>query len=49
MYRSTDTSEAIKSIQQKIWLDKPLEECVILSLQMIEDARLMQIHGLKMR
>lgn len=49
MYPSADTPEAVKRIQQKIWLSKPLEERIVRSLQMIEDARLLQIHGLKMR
>ncbi len=49
MYRSLDTPEAVKRIQQKIWLSKPIEERIVRSLQMIEDARLLQIHGLKMR
>jgi hypothetical protein len=49
MYRSPDTPEAIKLIQQRIWMAKPIEERILLSLQMIEDARLIQIHGLKMR
>ncbi len=49
MYRSLDTPEAVKRIQQKIWLAKPIEERIVRSLQMIEDARLLQIHGLKMR
>jgi hypothetical protein len=49
MYPSPDTPEAVKRIQQKIWLAKPLEERIVRSLQMIEDARLLQIHGLKMR
>ena len=49
MYPSLDTPEAVKRIQQKIWLDKPIEERIVRSLQMIEDARLLQIHGLKMR
>ena len=49
MYRSPDTPEAVKRIQQKIWLAKPIEERIVRSLQMIEDARLLQIHGLKMR
>jgi hypothetical protein len=49
MYRSADTPEAVKRIQQKIWMDKPIQERITLSLQMIDDARSMQIHGLKMR
>jgi hypothetical protein len=49
MYRSPDTPEAISRLQQKIWMDKPIEERIVLSLQMIDDARSMQIHGLKMR
>jgi hypothetical protein len=49
MYRSPDTPEAVKRIQQKIWMSKPIEERIRLSLQMIDDARSMQIHGLKMR
>ncbi len=49
MYPSLDTPEAVKRIQQKIWLAKPIEERIVRSLQMIEDARLLQIHGLKMR
>jgi hypothetical protein len=49
MYRSPDTPEAVKLIQQKIWMGKPIEERINLSFQMIDDARLMQIHGLKMR
>jgi hypothetical protein len=49
MYRSPDTPEAVSRIQQKIWMSKPIEERIRLSLQMIDDARSMQIHGLKMR
>jgi hypothetical protein len=49
MYPSPDTPYAIKRMQQKIWLSKPIEERIIRSLQMIEDARLLQIHGLKLR
>lgn len=49
MYHSPDTPEAIKRIQQQIWLSKPIEERITLSLQMIDDARAMQIYGLKMR
>lgn len=49
MYHSPDTPETVKRIQQKIWMTKPIEERIILSLQMIDDARQMQIHGLKMR
>lgn len=49
MYRSLDTPEEVKRIQQKIWMSKPIEERIKLSLQMIDDARLLQIHGLKMR
>lgn len=49
MYHSPDTPEAIKRIQQQIWMAKPIEERILLSLQMIDDARLLQIHGLKMR
>ena len=49
MYRSPDTPEAVKRMQQKIWMDKTIQERITLSLQMIDDARSMQIHGLKMR
>lgn len=49
MYHSPDTPEAVKRIQQQIWMSKPLEERITLSLQMIDDTRQMQIHGLKMR
>lgn len=49
MYRSPDTPESVKRIQQQIWMSKPIEERITLSLQMIDDARLLQIHGLKMR
>jgi hypothetical protein len=49
MYRSPDTPEAVSRLQQKIWMDKPIQERITLSLQMIDDAHLMQIHGLKMR
>ena len=49
MYRSPDTPEAIKRIQQNIWLSKPIEERITRSLQMIDDARFLQTIGLKMR
>jgi hypothetical protein len=49
MYRSLDTPEAVSRVKQKIWMDKPIQERITLSLQMIDDARSMQIHGLKMR
>ena len=49
MFRSPDTPESIKRIQQQIWMSKPIEERISLRLQMIDDARSMQIHGLKMR
>ena len=49
MYRSPDTPEAVKRIQQKIWMSKPIEERITRSLQMIDDARLLQTIGLKMR
>jgi hypothetical protein len=49
MYRSPDTPEHVKRIQQEIWLSKPIEERITLSFQMIDDGRAMQAHGLKMR
>ena len=49
MYKSPDTPLAIKKKQQEIWLAKPISERLILSLQMIEDARLLQIHGVSLR
>lgn len=49
MYRSPDTPEAVKLIQQKIWMTKPIEDRIRLSMQMIDDARSLQVHGLKMR
>ena len=49
MYRSPDTPEAVKRIQQKIWMSKPIEERITRSLQMIDDARILQTIGLKMR
>jgi hypothetical protein len=49
MYRSPDTPEAVKRMQQKIWMDKTIQERITLSMQMIDDARSMQTHGLKMR
>jgi hypothetical protein len=49
MYRSPDTPEAVSRIKQKIWMDKTVQERITLSMQMIDDARLVQTHGLKMR
>lgn len=49
MYHSPDTPLFIKKKQQEIWLSKTLEERLHLSLQMIEDARLLQIHGIAIR
>ena len=47
MYRSPDTPEAVKRMQQKIWMDKTIQERITLSMKMIDDARSMQTHGLK--
>ncbi|MEN9611928.1 MAG: hypothetical protein RLZZ628_2742 [Bacteroidota bacterium] len=49
MYHSPDTPLHVKRIQQQIWMSKTMEERLQISLQMIEDARLLQIQGLKMR
>lgn len=49
MYKSPDTPDHIKNIQQQIWLSKPIEERLRLSIKMIDDARDLQIHGIKMR
>jgi hypothetical protein len=49
MYRSLDTPESVKRIQQRIWLAKPIQERITLSLQMIDDTRALQEMGLKMR
>lgn len=49
MYHSPDTPYFIKKKQQEIWLSKPIEERLHLSLQMIEDTRLLQIHGIAIR
>ena len=44
-----DTPNDVKKIQEQIWLSKPIEERLRLSIQMIDDARDLQIHGIKMR
>jgi hypothetical protein len=49
MYRSPDTPEHVKRIQQEIWLAKPIEERITLSFQMIDELRQLQEIGLKMR
>ncbi len=49
MYRSADTPEHVKRIQQEIWLSKPIEERITLSFQMIDEMRQLQEIGLKMR
>lgn len=49
MYLSPDTPLHVKKIQQEIWLSKSLEERLVLSGKMIDDAIALQIHGIKMR
>lgn len=49
MYHSPDTPLAVKKKQQEIWLSKSIEERLRLSLQMIEDAQALQIHGVSIR
>jgi|GEM_PF-7033595 hypothetical protein len=49
MYHSPDTPPAIKKKQQEIWLAKSMEERLCLSLQMIDDARSLQLHGIALR
>jgi hypothetical protein len=49
MYRSPDTPEHVKRIQQEIWLSKPIEERITLSFQMIDELRQLQEIGLKIR
>ncbi len=49
MYLSPDTPLHVKQIQQKIWLSKTLEERLRLSAEMIDDARALQFHGIKIR